>query len=103
MIRRLLIRLIPMACLFIVANVAPALRIYVPVTLETVALQRSDACSGRFQARELDHITTPTALPIGFYDSNGAGLAIDDLDKDGQLDIVLANLAGDNAVFCFLE
>ncbi len=99
MIRLLLIRLIPLACLFIVANVASALRIYVPVTLETIALQRSDACSGRFQPRELDHITTPATLPIGFYDSNGAGLAIDDLDKDGLLDIVLANLAGDNAVF----
>ena len=99
MIRRHLIRLIPLAFLLIVTIVASALRIYVPVTLETVALQRSDACSGRFQPHELDHITTPTTLPIGFYDSNGAGLAIDDLDKDGLLDIVLANLAGDNAVF----
>ena len=46
----------------------------------------------------MDHTTTPTKLPIGFYDSNGAGLAVNDLDADGLLDIVLANLAGDNAI-----
>ena len=49
-------------------------------------------------AHELDHITTATKQPVGFYDSNGAGLAINDLDDDGLLDIVLANLAGDNAI-----
>ena len=66
MIRRHLIRLIPLACLFIVANVASALRIYVPVTLETIALNQPEACSGTFQPHELDHITTPATLPIGF-------------------------------------
>ena len=40
----------------------------------------------------------PTKQPVGFYDSNGAGLAVNDLDGDGLLDIVLANLGGDNAV-----
>lgn len=85
--------------LLIVVNVASALRIYVPVTLDSIALRRSRECSGTFLAHELDHITTPTSLPIGFYDSNGAGLAINDLNNDGLLDIVLANLGGDNAVF----
>ena len=48
--------------------------------------------------RQLNHITIPTALPIGFYDSNGAGLAVNDLDGDGLLDVVMANLGGDNAI-----
>jgi hypothetical protein len=33
------------------------------------------------------------------FDSNGAGLAIGDLDNDGDQDIVLANLKGPSAVF----
>ncbi|MCY4020313.1 MAG: CRTAC1 family protein [Chloroflexi bacterium] len=92
-------RMLALALLLVVANVASALRIYVPVTLDSVALRRPEDCSGAFLAHELDHITTPTATPIGFYDSNGAGLAINDLNNDGLLDIVLANLGGDNAVF----
>ena len=64
MIRSPLNRLIPMACLLIVTNVASALRIYVPVKVDSVALQQSDACSGRFQPHELDHITPLSTLPI---------------------------------------
>lgn len=56
-------------------------------------------CSGSFITHELDHITTNAFEPIDMYDSNGAGLAIDDLDNDGDLDIVLANLAGNNTLF----
>ena len=76
-----------------------ALRVHVPVELETRHLAPRGACSGGFPAHELDHITTSTAMPVGFYDSNGAGLAINDLNNDGWLDVVLANLAGDNAIF----
>ena len=92
-------RMLALALLLVVANVASALRIYVPVTVDAVPLRRAEDCTGAFLAHELDHITTPTSLPIGFYDSNGAGLAINDLNNDGLLDFVLANLDGDNAVF----
>lgn len=78
---------------------AAALRIHAPVTVQAVPLNARMECSGVFIAYELDHVTMPTALPVGFYDSNGAGLAINDLDDDGWLDIVLANLAGDNHIF----
>ena len=78
---------------------AIALRIYQPIAVETVALSPRARCSGRFEAGELDHITQPANRPIGYYDSNGAGLALGDLDQDGLIDIVLANLAGDNAIF----
>ena len=76
-----------------------ALRIYLPVTVETVKLTKPERCSGSFAAGELDHITEPVNLPIGYYDSNGAGLALGDINQDGLIDIALANLAGDNAIF----
>ncbi len=84
--------------LFFVAPAAFALRIHAPVTVLESPLNSRASCSAAFIAQELDHSTTATKLPVGFYDSNGAGLAINDLDGDSRLDIVLANLAGDNAI-----
>jgi hypothetical protein len=51
-------------------------------------------CTGAFVAHDLPHLTVVNAQPIRTYDSNGAGLAINDLNGDGRLDIVLANLDG---------
>ncbi len=85
------------ALLFLSAPVQ-AIRIQAPVTVQTVALNSRGDCSDAFISHQLNHITTPVELPIGFYDSNGAGLAVNDLDQDGWLDIVLANLGGDNAI-----
>ncbi len=56
-------------------------------------------CEDRFVAHTLDHITTIEGDVVRTYDSNGAGLAVNDLDRDGDLDLVLANLAGRNAIF----
>ena len=84
--------------LFVAAPPTFALRIHAPVTVEAIALNPPASCSGAFVAHELDHTTMPVKQPVGFYDSNGAGLAINDLDGDGLLDIVLANLGGDNAI-----
>lgn len=70
-----------------------------PVTVMQTAVSNDTACSGQFVAHKLDHITTNAYEPIDMYDSNGAGLAINDLDNDGDLDIVLANLAGNNTLF----
>ena len=85
-------------CLLLITSSVAALRIHAPVMVEAVALHPRAACSGRFIKHELDHITQPSQVPVSFYDSNGAGLAINDLDADGLLDIVMANLAGDNAI-----
>lgn len=84
--------------LSLVSPAAFALRIHAPVTLDVNPLKPRASCSGVFISHELDHTTTPTKLPVGFYDSNGAGLAINDIDDDGLLDIVMANLGGDNAI-----
>lgn len=70
-----------------------------PVTVRETPIETNPSCSDSFITHELDHITTNAVEPIDMYDSNGAGLAINDLDNDGDLDIVLANLAGNNSLF----
>ncbi len=57
------------------------------------------ACEHRFIAHPVDHVTSIEGDVVRTYDSNGAGLAVNDLDRDGDLDLVLANLAGPNAIF----
>ncbi|MEM9952239.1 MAG: CRTAC1 family protein [Chloroflexota bacterium] len=63
-----------------------------------VTQHSESACSGVFVAHELDHITSTNADPIRMFDSNGSGLAINDLNNDGLLDIVLANLDGEETI-----
>ena len=92
------ILLFAVLCLLLVASGAHALRLYAPVAAEAQPLNGRAGCSGKFFGHELDHITMPTVEPVGYYDSNGAGLALGDLNNDGLLDIVLANLAGDSQV-----
>lgn len=94
-----LIRCLSFLLLPIIAPSILAIRDSVPVDVETQPLTRRSECSDIFVAHELDHITAPAQMPVGFYDSNGAGVAINDLDNDGWLDLVFANLAGDSAIF----
>ncbi len=92
-------RLLPlMLALLLAAPQAFALRIHAPMKVHVAPLNPRSGCNDEFIAHELDHSTTPTNQPVGFYDSNGAGLAVNDLDDDGLLDIVMANLGGDNAI-----
>ena len=71
----------------------------VPVTLESVLLNESASCAGRFIAHDLDHSTTvPGGDEVRMFEANGGGVAINDLDNDGDLDIVLANHADMNTI-----
>jgi enediyne biosynthesis protein E4 len=70
------------------------------VTVETVNLDTSaPSCSGQFIAHDLDHITTvPGGDEVRMFEANGGGVGINDLDNDGDLDIVLANHADLNTI-----
>lgn len=56
------------------------------------------ACRDRFVEHELDHTTRAADAPARLFDSNGSGVAADDLDGDGLPDIVLGNLEGSNTI-----
>ncbi len=71
----------------------------VPIQIESIALTSEQTCSGTFVTHELDHITTvPGGDKVRAFEANGGGVAINDLDNDGDLDIVLANHAGMNSI-----
>ncbi len=66
-----------------------------PVQLRTATLATPTACSAGFVPHALEHTTRSGARIAAVYESNGAGVALGDLDGDGRDEVVLANLAGD--------
>ncbi|MEL7233436.1 MAG: CRTAC1 family protein [Chloroflexota bacterium] len=55
-------------------------------------------CGEAFVAHTLPHTTTGGGAPVRMFESNGSGLSIGDLDGDGLLDVVLANIGGPPSV-----
>lgn len=65
----------------------------VPMRHTSRPLEAARSCSGSFEQRELPHTTAATGEISGFV-GNGSGSAIEDLDGDSDLDIVLADVRG---------
>ncbi len=74
--------------------------VVVPVTVETTRMAGTERpCTGSFTTHVLDHITTvPGGENVRHFEANGGGVAINDLDNDGDLDMVLANHAAPNTI-----
>ena len=70
----------------------------VPVEITETTLATLATCSGAFVAHDLDHITTTADGMIRQFQANGAGLAINDLNNDGKLDLVLGSENGPNTI-----
>ena len=69
------------------------------IIVETIELTPHQDCAGQFITYNLDHITTvPGGDEVRMFEANGGGVAINDLDNDGDLDIVLANHAEPNTI-----
>lgn len=78
----------------------PALAVadLLPVTVSQRVLTPSTACADHFVTHTLPFATGARLREINTYESNGAGLAVNDLDDDGDLDLVLASIDSESAI-----
>ena len=70
-----------------------------PLNLRTASTAQSRPCTGGFVEHKLPHVTGTAFERVTYFTSNGAGLAVGDLDNDGDEDFILANLLGPNQIF----
>ncbi len=70
----------------------------IPSQVLVTPLITPTACTARFVYHPLDHLTTTADGVVRMFAANGAGLAINDLDNDGDLDLVLGSETGTNSI-----
>jgi enediyne biosynthesis protein E4 len=82
-----------------ISAAAPSKPLSVAVTSETTKYAvPATNCARSFQPHALPHTTHARGKRVLPYDTNGSGLAIGDLDKDGNTDIVLGDLRSTTSV-----
>lgn len=70
----------------------------VDVTTQTTLFAPQSACAGTFVTHKLPFATGTKLREIGTYISNGSGVAVNDLDADGDLDLAFASVDGDSEI-----
>ena len=70
----------------------------VPVIFKSSNLNARTNCGTSFLEHDLKHTTIPRGGDRVVYDSNGSGVAVGDLDRDGLPEIVLGNIGASASV-----
>lgn len=73
-------------------SVVPADEPSVAVTVTMQPLTAATTCQDQFVTHTLPFATGTRLREINTYESNGAGVAVNDLDDDGDLDLVFASI-----------
>lgn len=69
------------------------------VNVTSAPFPAAQSCNGEFVTHWLNHVTDVQGEVVRMFETNGAGVAVNDLDQDGLLDLVFANLNGPATIF----